>query len=228
MIGLADVTSTTAWSDAFPGASIGLLVMRDLSNPASHPALDARKVALAAELRARFDGYTRSDLRVLPVLHVYDRYYRRFGKTYHVQLQLESVALKGKPIGSVASLVEAMFMAELNNHLLTAVHDLDALVAPLRVDVAREPLPYTLANGKEGALQPGDMYMSDGSGVICSIIYGQDARTRVTPATRSALFVVYAPPGIDPGLVSAHLEDIAALVRLVSPAATSEIAILQS
>ena len=33
--------------------------------------------------------------------------YRRFQQTYHVALQLESVALKGKPLPRVAALVEA-------------------------------------------------------------------------------------------------------------------------
>jgi DNA/RNA-binding domain of Phe-tRNA-synthetase-like protein len=217
------VTFTDAWHAAFPGGSIGLLALHALTNPASHPALDTAKAELEAQLRERYAGYTRPDLRALPVLHVYDRYYRRYNKTYHVQLQLESVALKGKPIGSVATLVEAMFMGELRHHLLTAVHDLATIAAPLTVDVARDPLPYTLANGRDGQLQPGDMYMADADGVICSIIYGQDARTRVTPETTSALFVVYAPPGIEPTLIDQHFSDITAWVRLVDPAASVDL-----
>jgi DNA/RNA-binding domain of Phe-tRNA-synthetase-like protein len=214
---------TGEWHAAFPGGGVGLLALSGVTNPPSHPALDAAKAELEAELRARYDGYTRPDLRATPVLHVYDRYYRRFNKTYHVQLQLESVALKGKPIGSVATLVEAMFMGELRHHLLTAVHDLETVVPPVTVDVAREALPYTLANGREGQLAPGDMVMSDAEGVICSIIYGQDARTRVTPATTSALFVVYAPPGIDAALIDQHFTDIATWVRLVDPAASVDL-----
>ena len=43
----------------------------------------------------------------------YNACYKGFKKTYHVQLQLESVALKGRSIPRVAALMEAMFMAEL-------------------------------------------------------------------------------------------------------------------
>ena len=61
------------------------------------------------------------------MIQAYAAYYERFNKTYHVQLQLESVALKGKSIPRVSALVEAMFMAELENLLLTAGHDLDVV-----------------------------------------------------------------------------------------------------
>ena len=91
-----------------------------------------RRNRLESQLRERFAGQTRGDLDQLPVLQAYAAYYKRFKKTYHVQLQLESIAFKGKPIPSVAALVEAMFMAEVKNMLLTAGHDLDALQLPAR------------------------------------------------------------------------------------------------
>lgn len=217
---MVQVIVTDGWRATFPGASVGLLEMRGVSNPADSAALNSRKVALESELRDRFGGMTRAELRDLPVLAAYAAYYRRFDKTYHVQLQLESVALKGKPIPSVAALVEAMFVSELTSQLLTAGHDLDTIVAPITLDAATEPLPYTLANGKDGELRPGDMFMSDAEGVICSILYGQDARTRLTDETRNAFFVVYAPAGIAPALVETHLRDIAANINLFAPDAT--------
>ena len=64
----------------------------------------------------------------------YRDYYKRFDKTYHVQLQLESLLFKGKSIPSVAGLVDAMFMAEMKDWLLTAGHDLDSLQLPLRLE----------------------------------------------------------------------------------------------
>jgi DNA/RNA-binding domain of Phe-tRNA-synthetase-like protein len=217
-----DIRVTEGWRQAFPGACAGILVLRDGRNPASHAELDARKAALEAELRERYGGMSRAELRAMPVLQAYAAYYRRFDKTYHVQLQLESVALKGRSLPSVAALVEAMFMAELNNQLLTAGHDLDALRPPVTLDVATEPTPYALASGNPGALKPGDMAMSDNGGVICSVLYGQDQRTRIMPATRDVLFVVYAPAGIGAERVDAHLHDIAENVRLVAPGARVE------
>ena len=87
-----------SWQAAYPGACIGILAMRDVANPTDCPPLDERKAALEEELRARFQGQDRAAIRAQPTLAAYAAYYRQFRKTYHVQLQLESVALKGKPI----------------------------------------------------------------------------------------------------------------------------------
>jgi DNA/RNA-binding domain of Phe-tRNA-synthetase-like protein len=88
-------------------------------------------------------------------------HYRRFQKSYHVQRQLESVALKGKPIPRIAALVEAMCLAELQNQLLTAGHDLAATDSPVRLDVASGAEMHVLSNGYNGqeqVLKAGDMY----------------------------------------------------------------------
>lgn len=82
-----------------------------------------------------------------PVLQAYNTYYCRFKKSYQVQLQLESIAWKGKSIPSVSALVEAMFMAEMKNMLLTAGHDLDVLQLPLTLDVSKGTESYQLMRG---------------------------------------------------------------------------------
>ena len=92
-------------------------------------------------------------MEAIPSLQVYDAYYKRFKKTYHVQLQLESIAFKGKSIPSVAALVEAMFMAEVKNMLLTAGHDLDTLQLPARLDVTKGDEVYTLMTRPDPAGQ---------------------------------------------------------------------------
>ena len=156
--------------------------------------------------------------RLAPV-QAYEAYYRRWDKSYHVLLQVESVALKGKPVPSVAALVEAMFMAELRNMLLTAGHDARALMLPLTLGVAAGGERFVGIRGREEVLKAGDMMIADGAGIISSVLCGPDARTKITPATTAAVFTVYAPPGIEAGAVAAHLNDIAAFVRLAAPAA---------
>ena len=213
------LTVSAKWNATYPGASQGLLVMRNVVNPDGHPALETRKATLEGELRARFAGRDRSAITALPSIQPYVAYYARFRKTYHVQLQLESVALKGKPLPRVAALVEAMFMAELEHHLLTAGHDLDALQPPLRLDVAEGHEPYTLLSGKEETLKAGDMFIADAAGVVSSIVYGPDRRTRITAETRNVLFTVYAPPGVAETAVRGHLGAIEANVRSIAPEA---------
>jgi len=211
------------WRTAYPEATIGVLAIRGVTNPPHHAALEALKGELENELRARFSGQDRATLKAIPVIRAYNDYYKRFGKSYHVQLQLESVALKGKSIPRVAALVEAMFMAELKNQMLTAGHDLDVLEMPVGVSVADGSECYVRINGQEQQLKSQDMMISDTRGVISSIIYGPDRRTQITPNTQRVLFTAYAPPGIDRETVRRHLDDIRTNVSIVSPDARVDV-----
>jgi hypothetical protein len=134
-------------------------------------------------------------------------------------MQLETVAQKGKALPLVAALVEAMFIAELRNLLLTAGHDLDQLELPIRLGVGADET-FFAPNGKEMTVKPGDMFVADARDrVLTAIITGPSDVARIGPETSAALFYTYAPPGLDPGLVSAHLDEIERNVRLISPEA---------
>jgi len=211
-----------AWREAYPGASAGILVMRDAANPAEHPALRRAKRALEASWRDRLQGADRAAVRALPEVAAYNAHYKRFGQTYHVQLQLESVALKGRDIPDVAALVEAMFVAELKNLLLTAGHDLAAIAPPIMLSVASGNETFTRLNGRPATAYEGDMLMLDERGVISTVLQGPDDRTAISSDTRDAVFAVYAPEGIAPDAVRSHLDDIVANVRLISPQARVE------
>jgi DNA/RNA-binding domain of Phe-tRNA-synthetase-like protein len=214
---------TENWKLAFPGAHAGVLVMREVVNPASHADLERHKEMLVEDLRARLGSLDRGQLEKLPPLQVYDAYYKRFKKTYHVQLQLESIVFKGKSIPSMAGLVEAMFMAEVKNMLLTAGHDFDVLQLPVRLDVTKGDETYTLMRGQPQQVKAGDMMISDGKGILSNIIYGPDQRSQIQPGTRSVLYTTYAPHGIGEPAVMEHLQDIERYVRLFAPAARTEL-----
>ena len=216
------ITVSESWKTAYPGAVAGILIMRNVANPERHPGLEERKEELEQQLRARFAGQDAGALKSLERIRPYVAYYKRFGKSYHVQLQLESVALQGKPIPSVAALVEAMFLAELKNLLLTAGHDLAAVRLPAKIDVATGAERFVRLNGQAQQMKALDMMMTDELGIISSVIYGPDQRTRITRETREVLFMVYAPPGIGEQAVRDHLEDIRANVLLVAPEALAE------
>ena len=217
---------TSAWKSAFPEAHAGVLVMRDVINPAHHAELEKHKTELEEGLRSQFSGRDRAAMSNLPLLQAYNTYYRRFKKTYHVQLQLESIAWKGRSIPSVSALVEAMFMAEMKNMLLTAGHDLDILHLPLTLDISKGTESYTLLRGDEQVLKAGDMMIGDGMGIVSSIVYGPDQRTQITDGTRNVAFTVYAPPGINEQAVAQHLQDIQEYVMIIAPQAQVELLIV--
>ena len=214
---------TSDWKSTYPEAHVGVLVMHGVSNPAHHTDLERQKTALEQQVRAQFAGQDRAGIASHPILQAYSEYYRRFKKTYHIQLQLESLVLKGKSIPSVAALVEAMFMAEMKDLLLTAGHDLDALQLPLILDVAAGNETYILLRGEEQTLKPGDMMISDQVGVVSSIIYGPDQRTQIAPDTHNVVFTAYAPAGVEIQSVERHLENIRDYVMIIAPQAQLEL-----
>lgn len=211
------------WKMTYPDAVIGILAMDNLANPKKNVALDRRKSELEESLRQRYTGTDRAALKQLPILQAYNDYYKGFKKSYHVQLQLESVIFKGKAIPSVAGLVEVMFMAELKNLLLTAVHDLTKVETPVSINVAEGNERYVRLNGQKQQLKKGDMYIADAVGIMSSVIYGPDQRTKITADTRQALFTVYAPPGIERATVREHLKDIEEFALLIAPEAETRI-----
>lgn len=210
------------WKSAFPDAHAGILVMHDVANPDVNEHLEKRKRELEGQLRARFEGGDLKVIEGLTSIQAYNAYYKPFKKSFHVQHQLESIVFKGRRIPATAALVEAMFMAEVKNQLLTAGHDLDQIHPPLVLEVSNGSERYTNLKGEEQGLKTGDMFMLDQQGVISSILYGPDRRTRITPATHNVLFTVYAPRGISPQGVRDHLQDIRDNVLIVSPEAQVE------
>ncbi len=214
------VEVSPAWRQAFPGAHLGVLAMWGVANPAEHQPLDARVRELEADLRRRFEGADRAALAQVPVMQAYQQYYRRFGQTYHVLLQLESVVRKGKPLRSRGgALATAMFAAEVDSGLLTAGHDLDAVALPIVCDESALGDRFVGIGGQEQVLKAGDMLVRDQQGIISDVLYGPDQRTRLREETGSVLFTTYAPAGVDEALVLGHLQALSDLTRLIVPSA---------
>jgi DNA/RNA-binding domain of Phe-tRNA-synthetase-like protein len=219
---MINIPPTAAWSAAHPGALIGLLEMTGVENPLTSLRLNERKRQTEARLRKDYAGFSRQDFLALPVMAAYDRYYRRFDKTYHVLLQLESIVLKGKNLPDVSPLVDANFTAEVGTRVLTAGHDAAKLIEPVCIDVSQADDMLTLMNGSTRPIRAGDMVMRDAHGVCCSILYSQDNRSPITAETRHVLYVAYAPPGVPAEMVTEQLRQIEANVRLFAPQARVE------
>lgn len=211
--------ASQAWTARHRGASAAVLAVRLAAPPGRTRALDEAREQQERDLRARFRDLTRPELRAAGHLPAYVTYYRQFGQTYHVLHQIESVAIRGKPLTPREPLVEAGFLAELATGLLTASHDLDALTLPITIDAATGTERYTLYNAEAVVAKAGDMLMRDQRDILTTIILGPAAYARITPQTRSAVYCVYAPPGISTAAVHDHLALIERYVRLIDPAA---------
>lgn len=219
---MLSISATEAWKSAHPGAVIGLLELSGVENGQAAPVLDQRKREAEARLRERYKGFARQDFLTLPVMESYVRYYRRFEKTYHVLLQVESIVIKGKNLPNVSPLVAANFTAEVETLVLTAGHDIQKLEGAIKIDESREGDQMIQMNGAEKTLPVGDMVMRDAKGICCSIIYGQDSRSPISSETRGVLYVAYAPAGVGRAAVEAQLWKVEENIRLFSPLAIVE------
>ena len=219
---MLSISATDEWRTSHPGAIIGLLELSGLENAGASGGLNERKREIEARLRERYKGFSRREFLSLPVLAAYDRYYARFDKTFHLQLQLESIVLKGKNLPDVSPAVDANFMAEMETLVLTAGHDVAKLRGAITMDVSREGDRMTQMNGSSKAIRAGDMIMRDAEGICCSILYGQDDRSPISPATSRILYVAYAPAGVPAEAVADQLRRVEENVRLFSPAASVE------
>jgi len=93
------------WRKALPEASVGLMAVKNAPNQKDHPDLKVARNELENQLRSKYGSMDRKSLRETPVFATYDAFYRKFKKSYHVQLQLESVVFKEKSIFSPSALV---------------------------------------------------------------------------------------------------------------------------
>ena len=199
-----------------------MLLVGNIDNSGRDDPLKEQKRSLEVGLRERFKEFSRAELLGLEVLKAYQNYYKKFDQTYHFQLQLESVVHKAKQLPTVSPLVDANFIAELETLVLTAGHDADLLAAPVSIDATLGGEALIQMNGSRKLLKPKDMMMSDGQGVVCTILYGQDKRTAISALTRRALYVAYAPSGVPVQTVQWQLDSILEHILVFSPRAEVE------
>jgi DNA/RNA-binding domain of Phe-tRNA-synthetase-like protein len=219
---MINIRGTAEWKAAHPGAVIGLLEIAGVENTVASPQLSQRKRETEECLRSDYAGFNRRDFLELPVMAAYERYYKRFNKTYHLLLQVESIVLKDRGLPDVSPLVDANFAAEVDTLVLTAGHDVAELEEPISIDVPRPDDEMSLMNGETRLIRPGDMVMRDQRGICCSIIYGQDNISPIKAETRHVLYVAYAPPGVPEEVIAAQLRQIEQNVRLFAPLAKVE------
>lgn len=198
------------------GCRIGLMAVTGVTNPKTSEVLDKAKSLLEESVREKYAQIERQELKSFHPMSVYVSYYKKFGYTYHVLQQVESVA-KGKKSMSISGLVDSMFMAEMKNMILTAGHDLAKIIGIVSLKVASGEETYVCMNGREANTIPGDIMITDGESVISSILRGPDGRTSIDPGTEKVLYTVYAPAGIEEKEILSHMNDIESYVRLFSP-----------
>ncbi|MBV7273466.1 hypothetical protein I6U48_11160 [Clostridium sp. PL3] len=201
----------------YPNSKFGVLIIKDVENPSTNSEFNKTKLLVREQLLGQYQNYNRKDFTKSEPVYFYTNYYKKFRKTYPVQLQLESIITKGNSLPNTAALVEAMFVAELKNLLLTAGHDLDKIEFPIKLSLGKGNENFIGISEKEQFLTKNDMMLCDSKGIMSSILNGPDSRTQITKDTKNVMFFVYTPGGIGDDIIRNHLYDIKSYVSVFSP-----------
>lgn len=205
----------------YPDLHFGIIVMENVQNPKTNAHLNQMKRMLEIELRQSYKELDRKGLKNLPPIQAYSHFYKIFKKTYHVLHQIDSIVLKDKNLPNVAALVEAMFMAEVKNLLLTAGYNYDKVATSVQVKLADGNRSFIGMGGREKRPPQNDIVLCDHQDILGSIICGPDHARRITPETTRVLFAVYGVPGISKKQINEHLLDIEHNVKVISPKSTT-------
>ena len=142
----------------------------------------------------------------------YNLFYKKFGSKVPMEFQIRSV-LNNKEIPMIHPVLTCMFMAELKNIILTAVHNLDKLeddtIEVLRSNGTEE---YAKINEKVQKLKNNDIFAIDGTGIISSVLFGPDSRTKITDETKNFFFMCYSF-GLNNEEIESHMNDIIGYLR---------------
>jgi len=194
----------------YPDIKIGIMEIRNIVNKKFDSKLEAEKRKLEVFIRKGGQEFENSD-----VIKSYDRFFKKYGKTYPIQFQIKSI-VNGQNFPAVSTIVESMFMGELKSMFLTAGHDLDLLKGELKTSLANGGEKYEKINGKEQELKQGDIVTEDDEDIISSVLYGPDRRTSITMNTKNCLFFSYFLCGEDDSNIRQHFHNILDYIRIFS------------
>ncbi len=193
----------------YPTAIFGSLTINNQQNMKKHPDIEQVKRLIEKKIR---DTYP--DPEEDPIVQSYAGYFDKWGKTYPIEFQINSIK-KGKTFPQVSTHVDCMFMAELENRILTSGHDRDMIQGKLVYDLADDGDEYVKINGKKQVLVKNDIVLKDDEGVLASILFGPASRTSIDWETVNPLYFAWCPVGIDYETVDMHLSTITKFLKIV-------------
>lgn len=158
------------------------------------------------KLTGLYGSLDRKGLKQLEMFQPYITHFKRFKKTYHLFLQLESFVHKQRPLPFIHPMVSAYFLTELETGVLASAHDSDKLSPAFRLKEAAGNETLNLLSGEERLAPAGDAELEDQAGVLTSVIQGQDRRTVIGPQAQRGTIFVYGPPGASPAALEKALE----------------------
>jgi len=203
-----EITFSENLKERYKNVHLATLVVRDAQNKEFDERLDKEKRALEQYIRENF-----KELDNVKRIRQYSDFYFELNEIFPVKYQLKSI-LEGKQIPNISCLVEAMFMTELKHCCLMAGHDLDAIQGDLILDVTQGGEIYTKINDEDQEIKKDDIVLKDSLGIIASVLYGPDNRTKIIPISKNIIYMAYFPFAVTRNEIITIMFDLAKYLRI--------------
>jgi DNA/RNA-binding domain of Phe-tRNA-synthetase-like protein len=173
------------------------LVIEDMTIQAAAVGLEDFRTALFESLRPR---YTRGFVKRDPILAGFRQLRKQIGGSAQgLPCSTESLIRQLRRDGEIPSInpaVDIYNCVALDTRLTLGAHDLDRVEGEIMLTRSAGGEPFLpLGGGPAQTLGAGEYCYVDGSGdVLCRLDYKQAEKTRLTPRTRRALFILQGNP----------------------------------
>jgi len=204
-------------SSNFAGLSIGVVSVIGSNNRIEDPAIIALVKKQEDLLRESLDE---KKLSGYPFINNWRQAYRQFGVNPKKRLSsVENLAkrvLGGASLRSINPFVDLYNYISLKYLIPVGGEDLDAVVGDIQLTYATaDEKPVVLLGEKEAkAPQEGEVIYKDSNGAICRRWNWKEAdRTKLTPESTNAVFVLEGLPPVDPKVIKASTTELAQLIK---------------
>ncbi|MEM7110869.1 MAG: phenylalanine--tRNA ligase beta subunit-related protein [Chloroflexota bacterium] len=201
-----------------PEVVLGVVTVQGVDNSTIDPLIEEMLVGAVASLPERFGKVVPSQH---PQIAPWREAYRRFGakpKKYPSSIEnLVKRVLKGQTIAPINNLVAAYNTVSLNHLLPVGGEDLDKIEGGVWLTAAgADEAPVQLLGEREARPPyPNEIIYKDDVGTICRRWNWKEAdRTKLTPETRNAFFVIEAIPPISEDAVWKAATDLSGIIGL--------------
>ena len=186
-------------------------------------AFEALKKKELAAIREEMADYTRA---AVFGDSPYNRYFKKYKKTYPVLQQLESWLLKGRPFPSGHPVNEVTFLTELGTRMLLGTHDIDRMQGTVELFCPDAKMDFPGIRGETVHCYPGDVTGRDDGDIILSLIAGADDRTCLHEDSRHISYLFFGVPGVSREEIAAVQERLMGYARVLAPGLKQERAII--
>ena len=181
----------------FPGASIGIVVARNMKKTEDVPEEDINAIAqILNDANSAADQHlTSNTISQNEVVAVWRAAYQKFKTKKGARCSIENLlkrVLKGNPVGHITPSVDIYNAISLKYALPVGGEDIDAFVGDVRLGLTDGGLAFRpLGEDEDDPTLPGEICYHDDEGAICRCLNWRDGvRTALSDDSQNAFLVI--------------------------------------